>query len=59
MAIVMYGEPRIIKPKSDLYLRDLMKNLLPDPRIVHIHFKGGHYWVSYGKNREFFRRVRR
>jgi len=55
----MYGEPRIIKPKSDLYLRDLMKNLLPDPRIVHIHFKGGHYWVSYGKNREFFRRVRR
>ena len=32
--------------------------LLGEKRIQHIHFENGCYWVSVGRNREWFKRIK-
>ncbi|HRY49511.1 MAG TPA: hypothetical protein P5186_15785 [Candidatus Paceibacterota bacterium] len=32
--------------------------LLKERRIQHLHFEGRHYWITLGRNREFFRKQR-
>ena len=33
------------------------KQLTGEWCIQHIHFEGNHYWVAFGRNREWFKRV--
>jgi hypothetical protein len=58
VAIVVHGGVMIKNIKSEFLTRELLNDLFSKPKIVHLHFTGTHYWISFGKNREFFRRIR-
>ena len=58
VAIAIFGEPKIKNwKKYDPDLLDLAKEIYAKPRIAHIHFVDNYYWISFGKNREFFRKI--
>jgi hypothetical protein len=59
VAILEFGNLRIKNSGNyDPLCMDLVKELCSKPAIHHIHFEGEHYWISLGKNREFFRKIR-
>lgn len=37
---------------------DSVAILCSPEQIQHIHFEDGHYWISLGRNREWFKRVK-
>jgi hypothetical protein len=58
VAIIEFGEPKVKNPKKyDPYWLKFGKDTFVKPRILHIHFIENHYWISFGKNREFFRKI--
>ena len=59
VAIRVLGDLRIKNAQryDPVYL-DLLKEHWSNSEIWHIHFARNCYWISLGKNREFFRRLR-
>ena len=59
VAIVQFGETKIKnRRKYDPYLLRTAEDLFPSKvEIRHIHFEKSGYWISWGKNRGFFRRI--
>jgi len=62
VAIVQYGKVEV--EGRDRYWQEglrAIEKMHSKPTIGHIHFEGDHFWVLIGdgKNREFFRRVRK
>jgi hypothetical protein len=57
VAIIEFGELEIKNRKKYEPLTLEFVEELSQPRITHIHFVDDYYWISYGKNREFFRKI--
>jgi len=58
VAILLHGGVILKNLESEFLTRDILEAMFSKPRIVHIHFASQHCWISYGKNREWFRRIR-
>lgn len=59
VAIWVLGDLRIKNAQRyDPVCLDLLKEHWSKSEIRHIHFARNCYWISLGKNREFFRRIR-
>ena len=59
VAILTFGEMEVKNARRyDSLCLQWARELCAGPRIQHIHFDGRRYWVSLGKNREFFRKIR-
>ena len=58
VAIMEFGELAVKKSRKRYELSPLeFAEELAQPRITHIHFTDDYYWISYGKNREFYRKI--
>jgi hypothetical protein len=59
VAIMTYGQLKIQKQRQ--YSPDELggiRELASKPAIQHIHFDNAGYWISFGFNREFFKRLK-
>jgi hypothetical protein len=59
VVVVRFGETRIKnRRRYNFDTLGLADRLFPSkPAVSHIHFEEDRYWISYGKNREFFRKI--
>jgi hypothetical protein len=59
VAVFEFGDLQIKNArKYDSLCLAWVKELWSERRIRHINFEGEHYWISLGRNREFFRKIR-
>lgn len=60
VAVCIFGEPKVKNTRSyDPSLLQMAKEIRSEPEIQHIHFEKDYYWVAFGRNREFFRKLRK
>jgi hypothetical protein len=62
VAIVIFGKRHVKNAqKYDRINLEIVNEFWSELKIQQIHFTGNHYWISIGggKNREFFRKIRR
>jgi len=58
VAIYVFGK-LWMKPNSDPEMHKLIQTHFSKPELQHLHFDSpDRYWISLGKNREFFRKLR-
>ena len=59
VVIIRYGELEVEHEHGyDAGLLEVAKAMYAEPQLEHLHFCNQHYWISLGKNREFFRKIR-
>jgi len=59
VAVLEFGDLKVKNARNyDRLCLESVKEFSPKRKIHHINFEGEHYWISLGKNREFFRRIR-
>ena len=57
-AILEYGDLTVKNPKNyDSLNLEIAREIYSKPQINHIHFDRERYWISFGKNREFFKKL--
>jgi hypothetical protein len=52
------GHYRVVAKNSSSVVTVGTSSLTGEEAIYHIHFEGNYYWISLGKFREYFRRVK-